>query len=129
MSPSRSAPRRLPSAVAVRKILDVVRRIPRGRVATYGQVAFLAGLPGHARQVGSALKGLPEGCEVPWQRVINAKGEISPRGEPVAGPWEGFQRHLLEEEGVAFDARGRVDLDRFGWEPRPVARRRRRADP
>jgi len=83
-------------------------------VATYGQVAALAGLPGHARQVGYALHALPEASEVPWQRVINARGEVSPRA--VTG-WEHFQRHLLEEEGIAFDGRGRVDLGRYRWEP------------
>jgi len=98
-----------------RKIYAVISRIPRGRVATYGQVAALAGLPGHARQVGTALGSLPDGSPVPWQRVINARGEVSSRGD--LGLAEGFQRHLLEEEGVGFDERDRVDLDRFGWDP------------
>lgn len=93
----------------------VVRRIPRGRVATYGQVAALAGLPGRARQVGYALAALPDGSDVPWHRVVNARGEISPR---TAGTAPGaIQRVLLEAEGVAFDAAGRVDLDRQGWRP------------
>lgn len=96
------------------KILAVVRRIPEGRVATYGQVAALAGYSGHARQVGYALHDLPEGSDVPWQRVINARGEVSPRAAPGR---EGYQRHLLEEEGVLFDTRGRVDLELFRWEP------------
>lgn len=93
----------------------VVRRIPRGRVATYGQVAELAGLGGHARQVGYALHVLPRESLVPWHRVINARGEIS------LGPGSGgdvTQRLLLEREGVRFDARGRVDLRLFGWRPR-----------
>ncbi len=89
-------------------------RIPYGRVATYGQIAALAGFPGQARQVGYALHSLPEGSEVPWQRVINARGEVSLRSE--AG-WEHYQRHLLEEEGVVFKDSGRVDLDRYRWEP------------
>ena len=72
------------------------------------------GLPGQARQVGYALHSLPEGSEVPWQRVINARGEVSLRSE--AG-WEHYQRHLLEEEGVVFKDSGRVDLDRYRWEP------------
>ena len=97
-----------------REILAVVRRIPQGRVATYGQVAALAGFPGHARQVGYALHDLPDGTDVPWQRVINARGEVSPRASPGR---EGYQRHLLEEEGVVFDTAGRVDLRRFRWEP------------
>src|SRR5207244_5472481 len=85
-------------------ILAVVRRIPRGRVVTYGQVAALAGLPGHARLVGYALHALPEGSRVPWQRVINAKGEVSARAVPG---YEGYQRAVLKREGVRFDARGR----------------------
>ena len=100
-------------------IYEVVRRIPAGRVATYGQIATLAGRPGHARQVGYALAALPEGSDVPWQRVINAKGEVS-RRSPVAGPSgarEGYQRHLLEEEGVIFALSGRVDLKHFLWRP------------
>ena len=97
-----------------RQIYDVVRRIPAGKVATYGQIAALAGLAGHARQVGYALHALEEGSGLPWQRVINARGEVSPRSH---GGWEGYQRHLLEEEGVEFDERGRIDLKRFRWEP------------
>ncbi len=107
-------------------IYAVVSRIPAGRVATYGQVAALAGLGRGARQVGYALHALPEGSDVPWQRVINSRGEVSPRAD---GGWEGYQRHLLEEEGVEFSAAGRVDLDRFRWdpdlEPKPSRRRRR----
>lgn len=99
-------------ASSYQKIYDVVRLIPAGKVATYGQVADLAGLPGHARQVGYALHALPEGSDVPWQRVINAKGEVSPRS--VAG-WEGYQRARLEEEGVEFTLRGKIDLGRFRW--------------
>ncbi len=83
-------------------------------MATYGQVAALAGFAGNARQVGYALAALPEESGVPWQRVINACGEVSLRREPGR---EGFQRHLLEEEGVLFGPGGRVDLARFGWEP------------
>jgi len=98
------------------RIYAVVARIPRGRVATYGQVALYAGLPGRARQVGRALGALPDGSPLPWHRVINARGEVSRRGG--LGLEEGFQRHLLEREAVRFDARGKVDLDRFGWEPR-----------
>jgi len=76
-----------------------VKRIPRGRVATYGQVATLAGLDGHARQVGYALHDLPPQSNVPWHRVINARGEISPRS---AGDSHELQRMLLEAEGVDF---------------------------
>ncbi|MDH3521474.1 MAG: MGMT family protein [Myxococcales bacterium] len=100
---------------AYERIYSVVRRIPRGRVATYGQVARLAGMPGHARQVGYALHALPESRDVPWQRVLNAQGRVSPRAEP---DWEQIQRQLLEREGVRFDTSGRTDLERYGWRPR-----------
>ena len=94
----------------------VVRKVPRGRVATYGQVAELAGLEGHARQVGYALHNLPSGAtDVPWHRVVNAKGEISPRS---AGDSHELQRMLLEAEGVEFNAKGRIDLKRYKWEKR-----------
>jgi methylated-DNA-protein-cysteine methyltransferase-like protein len=111
------------SADSRARILAVVRRIPAGRVATYGQVAALAGLPGAARQVGYALFSLPEPTDVPWQRVVNARGEVSARAEPGA---DHFQRHRLEEEGVRFDEQGHIDLARCRWEPRP--RRARRPD-
>ncbi len=97
------------------RIYAVVRRIPEGRVASYGQVAELAGLPRQARQVGYALAALRPGDRVPWQRVINARGEISARAEPGA---EHLQRLLLEREGVRFDAAGRVALGRQLWQPR-----------
>jgi methylated-DNA-protein-cysteine methyltransferase-like protein len=96
------------------RIYKVVRNIPKGRVATYGQVAALAGMPGQARLVGYALHALPEGHDVPWHRVINAKGRISLR---TSGGWGGYQRHLLETEGVTFGADGRVPLARFRWKP------------
>ncbi len=101
-----------------RRIYDTVRRIPRGRVATYGQVAELAGLAGHARQVGYALNGLPEGSDVPWHRVLNAQGRISLGGGRGFGE---VQRKLLEREGVRFDRAGRVDLAVYRWKPRTVA--------
>lgn len=97
------------------RIYAVVRRIPRGRVATYGQVASLAELPGHARQVGYALHALPDASRVPWHRVINAQGRVSPRAAPG---WDDVQRGLLEREGIAFDDAGRVDLSRYRWRPR-----------
>ncbi len=95
------------------RIYRVIRRIPRGRVATYGQVAAFAGIPGRARQVGYALHVVPASARVPWHRVINARGEISLRksGESTQ------QRTLLEKEGVVFDAEGRVSLKRYGWVP------------
>ncbi len=90
----------------------VVRKIPRGRVATYGQVAELAGLPGFARQVGWALHALRSGTRVPWQRVVNTRGACSLR--PGSGG-EFEQRRRLEREGVEFGAGGRIDLQRFRW--------------
>ena len=96
------------------RIYAVIRRVPRGRVATYGQVARLAGLPGHARQVGYALHALRSCTALPWQRIVNAAGAISLRRTGGALS----QRLLLEREGVTFDARGRVSLTRFGWRPR-----------
>lgn len=95
----------------LQRLRAVVDSIPRGRVATYGQVAREAGLPRHARHVGRALGSLPPQSALPWHRVLNARGAISERA------CQGFvrQRSLLEAEGVAFDGRGRVDLERFGW--------------
>jgi methylated-DNA-protein-cysteine methyltransferase-like protein len=96
------------------RIYAQVKRIPRGRVATYGQIARLAGLAGHARQVGYALAALPDEIRVPWHRVVNAKGEISARSESHD---EIRQRSLLERENVVFDSKGRIPLRRFQWEP------------
>lgn len=103
------------------RIFAVVRRIPRGRVATYGQVAELAGLPGHARQVGYALHALDEGDDVPWHRVINAQGRVSPRKAPG---WDDVQRQFLEKEGIRFDAGGRMPLSKYQWTPRAGRSRR-----
>ena len=97
------------------RIYAIVRRIPRGRVATYGQVAELAGLEGHARQVGYAMHALPAKNNVPWHRVINANGEVSPR---TSGDSHELQRMLLEAEGVEFDLKGRCDLKKYRWKPR-----------
>lgn len=94
------------------RIYAVVRGIPAGRVATYGQVARLAGMAGRARQVGYALHALSDAGDIPWHRVINAKGEISRRKH---SPYETLQRELLEREGVVFDADARVSLPRFMW--------------
>jgi methylated-DNA-protein-cysteine methyltransferase-like protein len=95
-------------------IYEVVKQIPAGKVATYGQVARLAGLGGHARQVGYALHNLPENSGIPWQRVINAKGEIS---FPPDSPHWHLQRALLEAEGIRFDENDRVLLARYRWKP------------
>lgn len=92
----------------------MVRRVPYGRVATYGQIARVAGLGDHARMVGYALAALPSSTAVPWHRVINAQGMVSPRrsGDSLS------QRLRLEREGVRFDGRGRVALARHRWQPR-----------
>ena len=97
------------------RVYAVVRRIPRGKVATYGQVAALAGLPRRARFVGYALHALPTGSVVPWHRVVNAAGKLSLGAISPAGALE--QRMRLEREGVRF-AGGRVRLREFGWQPR-----------
>jgi methylated-DNA-protein-cysteine methyltransferase-like protein len=107
------------------QIYAVVRKIPRGRVTTYGAVARLAGLPGQPRLVGYALSALPSGSKVPWHRVINARGEVSLRTSATGAGIT--QRILLEQERVKFDAAGRVALDRFGWntdDTRTVSKRR-----
>lgn len=111
---------------AYKKIYAVIRRIPPGKVATYGQIAALAGLPGRARQVGASLRDLPDGSNVPWQRVINAQGTISARPGRLGFP-EGYQRHLLEEEGVELNERGRIDFGRFGWDPEAVPRLKKKS--
>lgn len=98
------------------RIYRIVRRIPRGRVATYGQVAALAGLPGHARQVGYALHRLRPEERAPWHRVVNAAGRISTRSSE--GGSETIQRKMLEAEGVKFGKGGEVDLERFRWAPK-----------
>ncbi len=91
------------------KIWQVVHAIPAGRVATYGQVARLAGLPGYARYVGLVLKRLPSGSRLPWHRVVNARGRIS---FPFGSSQYCQQRALLEAEGVTF-LKGRLPLQEF----------------
>jgi methylated-DNA-protein-cysteine methyltransferase-like protein len=96
------------------RIYAVVRRIPRGKVATYGQVARLAGLGNAARQVGYALHSLSGASALPWHRVINSGGRISL--PPEAGGLD--QRFRLLKEGVMVDAAGRIPLGRHQWRPR-----------
>ena len=96
-------------------IYAVVARIPAGSVATYGQVARLAGLPGRARLVGYALSALRGRSGIPWHRVVNAQGRISPRSGGSEADEE--QRLRLEHEGVGFAACGRIALERFLWRP------------
>jgi methylated-DNA-protein-cysteine methyltransferase related protein len=94
-------------------IYDVVRQIPYGQVATYGQVAELAGLPRRARLVGYALFRVEFDSDVPWHRVINAKGEISE--SPFRRGGDSLQRSLLEAEGLEFSAEGKVNLRLHRW--------------
>ena len=93
-----------------RDIYAVVKRIPRGSVASYGRIARMAHCT--ARQVGYALAATPPNEGIPWHRVINGKGEISLR---KGGGGDERQRQKLLAEGVVFDSRGRVDFERFGW--------------
>jgi methylated-DNA-protein-cysteine methyltransferase related protein len=95
------------------RIYDTVRQIPYGKVATYGQIAELSELPRQARLVGYALFRVDVASDVPWHRVINAKGEISV--SPFRQGGDDLQRVLLEEEGVIFSAKGRVDLRKYRW--------------
>lgn len=95
------------------RIYAVVSKIPRGRIATYGQIAHVAGLPRQARLVGYALHALPPNSRVPWHRVVNAQGAISTSPNSARR-----QRELLEKEGVLFDIRGKISLDDFRWTPR-----------
>lgn len=98
-------------------MIAIVSEVPAGKVVSYGQVALLAGAPRAARQVGAVLRGLREWEDVPWQRVINAKGRISTY---KVGAGE-LQRALLEAEGIEFDDDERVDLRRYRWDPDSVA--------
>ena len=107
----RTAPR--PGNEAATAICAVVRRIPKGWVATYGQVAAMAGLPRRARLVGYVLQHLDTTTDIPWHRVVNAKGEVSYTLSRNGS--DAFQQRLLEEEGVEFDDRNRFDLERFRW--------------
>lgn len=95
------------------RIYATVDSVPKGRVATYGQIAEEAGLPRRARLVGRALRILPDGTRVPWHRIVSASGQIPDRGPGT------LKRHAarLKREAVAVDARGRVDLKRYRWQP------------
>jgi len=101
----------LRDAPTYERIYAVVRQIPPGQVVTYGQVAAIVG-GCTARMVGYAMAALPYGANVPWQRVINRQGQISPRS---AGDGTLRQRQLLEAEGIEFDQSGRVDFFEVGW--------------
>ena len=104
------------SSTYQQRIIALIKRIPRGRVATYGHLARLAGNPHGARQVVWALNSSWEKENLPWHRVINSQGRISLK------PGQGFelQKALLEDEGVCFDANDTVDLERYLWTPKKV---------
>lgn len=95
------------------RVYALARRVPAGRVITYGDIALALGSPRAARVVGGALHTLPDGSDVPWHRVVNVAGRISPR--PGIGPR--LQADLLREEGITFDDAGAVDLRTYGWWP------------
>jgi len=94
------------------RFYEIIQKIPEGKVATYGQIAALAGYPGYARQVGYALNGCPQEWDLPWHRVVNAKGMVS---IPSSSPYENIQRVLLEAEGIAFTSKGRIPLSTYQW--------------
>ncbi len=96
------------------KIYDVVKQIPKGKVATYGLVALLAGNPRLARVVGYALHVNPEPGVIPCHRVVNRKGEVS---VAFAFGGENMQRILLSEEGIEFTPEGKIDLNKYLWKP------------
>ncbi|MGD0338215.1 MAG: MGMT family protein [Bacteroidota bacterium] len=108
-------------SVTYNLIWSVIRRIPKGRVSTYGRVADICGLIGQSRLVGYALHALPRDTKVPWYRVINAQGRIS---FPERSEAYRVQKRFLESERITFK-QGKIDLTRFGWPPDAEVRRRR----
>lgn len=99
------------------RIYAIVRQIPPGQVATYGQVAELANYPRQARLVGYALYRVAIASDIPWHRVINAKGAVSE--SPFRQGSDHRQRSLLEQEGIEFSAAGIINLRRYRWQPEP----------
>ena len=93
-----------------RRIYALVQQIPPGSVTTYGRIGQVVGCT--ARTVGFAMAALPPGSDVPWQRVINSQGKVSPRTD---GEGNILQRDLLEAEGLNFDLKARIDLTKYGW--------------
>ncbi len=98
---------------AFNKIYDVVLKIPRGKVATYGQVARMAGNPRWARVVGYALHANPAFGIIPCHRVVNRDGKVAPA---FAFGGECVQRQMLEEEGIVFEKDGSIDLEKYQWQ-------------
>jgi methylated-DNA-protein-cysteine methyltransferase related protein len=97
------------------RIYATVKQIPFGKVATYGQIADLSGLYGKPRLVGYALFRVDLEDDVPWHRVINAQGEISYSSQRRGGDY--LQKILLEKEGIEFKSNGKIDLNRYRWQP------------
>lgn len=104
----------MPKGKLFNNILDIVKRIPKGKVATYGQIAFIAGTQ-NPRLVGFALAMLKEGTDIPWFRVINSKGKIS---FPEQSNGFKIQYSLLQNEGIIFGAKNGINLKQFGWKPK-----------
>lgn len=101
-----------PSATFRARVYELVQAVPRGRVASYGDIAALAGSPRAARGVGAALQGLDDGTDVPWWRIVNRSGRLT---IPPDHGLRALQRTLLERERVRFLADGAVDMDRHRW--------------
>jgi methylated-DNA-protein-cysteine methyltransferase-like protein len=97
-------------------VLATVAQVPRGAVASYGQIAWMVGYPRRPRQVGMVLSSLPEGTDLPWHRIVNARGYV-----PSKGRWWGamLQIERLRAEGVEVDDLGNLDLNRYLWRPAP----------
>lgn len=101
------------------RIYTCVRQIPKGKVATYGQIAALCNMPGQARLVGYALYRVDmDHSDIPWHRVINAKGEVSE--SPFRNGTDYLQRSLLEQEGIEFSPNGKVNLRMYQWSFQPT---------
>jgi len=107
-----------PAKNCYRQIYGIVQQIPCGKVATYGQIAELANLAGKARVVGYALFQVSPRTDIPWQRVVNAKGKIS--YSPLRRGNDELQRLLLLQEGIEFDHAGAINLHKFGWKPEAI---------
>lgn len=103
-------------ATFFRRVVTIIKKIPRGKVATYGQIAALSGNPRAARQVAWVLHSASAKEKLPWQRVINSQGGIS---LPRYGGYE-LQRALLVKEGIKFDAADQIALARFQWKPKAL---------
>jgi len=109
------------SATFFRRVVMMIKKIPHGKVATYGQIAALAGNPRAARQVAWVLHAASDKKKLPWQRVINSQGGIS---LPRYGGYE-LQRALLVKEGIKFDAADQIALARFQWKPKIFKKRKK----